>query len=390
MNGWLVAWLLLLVACAPPTPPGTILGGDLEEGDASTASPPQTDTGDGDEPLPGDDTGDASPGVGEGDGDGDGDEPTPGDESDADAGVPDGPPVDPCVFDPNEVYLVGRLDAEGTMPFAVMNLSHPERICTGFTDFYDGYIRYSDSKVVYRDAGFSSSTAGVRVMAPDELIWDEQMQQYSFGTPEENDELIHTIGCKTYGALLGAPDRDDFVYTCDISTDVRIHQAYWSTGDYAAPRHFDAEAVSFAGLLIGFQVTSMSDTGSYGGNDALMQDGMSTEVVGLSTYRATADGFIGADAGKQYSISATGEKKEIGRYVADLSTSLQSFPVMDAEGALYYVAKMGTKRVVVRRPLAPGQSRVIYEGPTAGATDLTVTPPKLAVYLEQARLITGP
>lgn len=261
-----------------------------------------------------------------------------------------------------------------------------------------GWLDPVTGVLVYRHA---EATGGdtLRRFRKDALWWNAvaSLQLYP-ADPSDNDDLaLAPAACQWdrwtmqagTGALMyacpvgGEPPQRDFYDAADAPRVRSVREVLsWNDGDY---------------LLV------LSGEGAVQVVEPVM--GVATTVTGLPAgtplaARATATGFrlalrdatSGAD--ELWAIDElTAGAVRAGAYAAPLAGYTgYAWRVLDEEGSLYGGAFVGTREVLLRRPLAPSATGLVYAEAAmpAGSNDFSVNPFKPFVRLESFFLVTRP
>jgi hypothetical protein len=191
--------------------------------------------------------------------------------------------------------------------------------------------------------------------------------------------------------LLGDPDGGRFLYHCSTLGQDGT-QAYWSDGTVAAPYGLSVEAVGRNGVLYAMDSETF-DWVTWDGHDVhAVQD-----MPGSFTISAQAHelGFWVSSYHDRWFVAANGSATLEGNLAPSPQTSNggESGGVFDRQGRYY--EKQSDKDdhwYIVRRPLSPGVSEILYadDGAPAGGSDFAQTPPLVHVYVERGRFVTAP
>lgn len=325
--------------------------------------------------------------------------------SSSETGPPPPPTIDDAwcdLLDPNQVYLSGTYQQAASYRDAIARLAFPRVGCVGFEDYaWDFVIRPSDGSLVWIE---TFDSAGIRVFARDEQIWDDDLWLYP-EDPYANDTVLPTVACaqKEPGDdngprhFLVHPGDGSILYNC--SSDPSPRPYYNLDGDVVL------ESIQQFPLALGFDgsVVAIGADKDAASLQLVPPGGVTIDVTGppgtakVLGIRAHPQGFWIAsriDAGapvERWSIDAAGDGTLDGEYAAGQYGQAESYIDVKFTGdgdAVYFQHVFdGGFEVVVHARLAPGRSDIVYS--EQGVPDASwPTDPAPFVYSKQ--LFTGP
>lgn len=310
-------------------------------------------------------------------------------------------------FDPNKVYLHGTT-TEATSDDIISTLSPPYEVCIyakGTNGNGPSVIR-GDKKFMYTP----TKSSALYLFAPDTLVYD--MGKWTLPpSPETNDTLLPTPKCSgDLNTGYAYPDvPGDYAYKCLLGG------AFASDGGPIGTPIFDGGPPGTGLFALGYTGHVLRTSPDFGGGGDVgffIEDSAGNRVrfndpallnnTG-QTVRAQPDGFWYVVFGKSgapdqlWKLGFDGNTTVVGTYSPTPPSTGVSAGIakLDSTGAMY---QLGTGPdplidIVIKRPLAPGASSIVYDeskGP-AGSNDFTkTTPPILYAKIHNSNLVTGP
>ena len=324
-----------------------------------------------------------------------------GEGSDAggsDAGTFDGgkPPAYCGALDPGTVYLLGVI-VEGDGHDAIAQFAHPEQPCIGLAthDEYAASIR-PDGRVVWKHWNDDL----LFVYVPDLFQWDASSKYASQpADPQQNDIPIPTPMCD---ADAGPITVTFFVDPTDGSVVYRCRYGgawYDGGGKVVAAEGIELAKVGTYGLKLA------SSTPANSGCTLVDVAGTETPVTGpdgdILGVRAHQNGFwmvnrpLSSTDLQLWQVDGTGQALQLGTYASVPAAAVEADEriVLDGDGNAYQLghdAQDTMVDVVIKHPLGPAESMVVYTEKGLPDNDFQVYPPKVCVRIHISGLITGP
>ena len=297
-----------------------------------------------------------------------------------DGGVSDGGL--PISFDEGGMLLLGTLQEGACYRDALADPAAPTQVLMGFPCYTSDPV-LSAGALYYRDGQAQKILRFVRDLPA----------RATFGTgyvyplaPEQNDVEVPTSGCTAVSNFSFTPDGKLF------------HTCFGTTG-----RFLDGQLVGYPAsasiLALGVGGSALLRTGSTVSVGEL--DGGLTPIdAGTAGWtmvaRSDPQGFklarlVPAPVAL-YLVQRDGAVTMTGTYADPAAGANYSVLTRIAgDGALWTFGSDGTQSdTVVRVPLAPGTSTVVYTEANAPADNWSVSPPRLYVKIHISDLVTGP
>lgn len=283
-----------------------------------------------------------------------------------------------CVFDPNEVYVLGWVQLNGPSTLAVFRPEAPDDVCFLSTWPADAFIRPTDGALLYREED------RLRTLAADKIVRSagkSSLPQADANDPTETFPCLDSFGI--------TPEGDIYRSCYDASQKKTTFYT-----DTPVPEYFTVNLIGANGLKFG---SALDFSASH---FLIDKTGMSVDIVGtyfvrraLPALRTHGAGFrvvrlAEVDQPKElWFVDADGVATLEATYASDPPGSWEGRAALDGRGTLFVFGTVDEKPAIAR--ITATESSVIYtEADASEWVDLKAMPPKF--HPTAGQFITGP
>lgn len=226
--------------------------------------------------------------------------------------------------------------------------------------------------------------------------WKQSGTGSAFPNAEANDIKVDNV-CGTTNAPYGLanlwtrPDSNNYVYQCGLNNNLRFE---------ATTPHTEWDGFGLIALGYG-KAALLQQSQSAGGHVVILDK----EGTAVTTTLNSADrklvkarndgfwfqGFDGTNCVLRH-LAFDGTITDVGTQAAlpsDVTVAASCRGVLDNNGALFSIGTRNGKTVVVKQPLLPGTSDVVYNTESLPTTDYSVFPPS-GVWVSPSFLVSTP